>query len=204
MTSRLTSSTVAGVMTREPVAVAPGTSFKATLELLDERRIGAVPVVSATGRAVGEVSEEDLPRDRAARRGGTGRLTAEELMTSPAPTAPPDTPLAVAAKLLADSGRRHYAVDGGRLVGVLAAGDVQSPFLRPDKEIRADLTAPDSLLARVDGGIVPRTGQVPYGVDGEAVIAGAIGGPGVLGVLGVRCRLIRLGEDRRARRRRTR
>jgi CBS domain-containing protein len=52
---------VAQIMTREPVTVAPRTSLKAVVELLLQRRIGAVPVVE-DGRLVGIVSERDVLR----------------------------------------------------------------------------------------------------------------------------------------------
>lgn len=189
----MTDLTVAAVMTRDPVAVAPHTPFKDILELLADRGIGAVPVVSATGRVIGVVSEVDLLRARRERRHrGSGRLTAVELMTSPAATIPPDTTLARATRLLADPGLPSlFVVDGGRLVGMLGRRDVLSVFRRPDKEILAEivheileLAGPPahSVLASVDAGVVQLTGRPRPPIDVDTMVARVAEVPGVLAV----------------------
>jgi CBS domain-containing protein len=184
-------STVASVMTRDPVAVAPHTPFKDILALMAGHAISAVPVLSATGRVIGVVSEVDLLRARRRRR-DTGRLTAVELMTSPAVTIPPQCPLAEATRRLTDSGlRRLFVVDGDRLVGMLARRDVLSVFRRPDKEILADIVhdildqagpPAQAVLVSVDAGIVQLTGRPQAPLDLDALVARIAEVPGVIDI----------------------
>jgi CBS domain-containing protein len=214
MTEQLTATTVASVMTRDPITVSPYTSFKDILEVLADRAVSAVPVVSATGIVVGVVSEADLVRSRqrqTRRRSRTrprdaGRLTASELMTSPAVTVPSDATLECACRVLADSGRGQlFVVDDGRLVGVLARRDVLSVFRRSDKEICTEIDHDiverrrmASVWVSVDAGIVLLTGRVPWRNDIDATVALIAEIPGVVDV---RDRLVRGSDDRRLRRR---
>src|SRR5215467_10418761 len=52
--------TVSDVMTKRVVTVAPDTTFREAVELLECHRISGLPVVNGTGRLVGIVSEADL------------------------------------------------------------------------------------------------------------------------------------------------
>jgi CBS domain-containing protein len=183
----MTETTVASVMTPDPVAVRPHTGFKEILELLADRNISAVPVVSATGVVMGEVSEVDLLR--AWRRHRTGRLTAVELMRSPSATVSPDTGLTAASRQLTRSRtRRLFVVDGGRLVGVLTARDALRPLCRPDKEILTDIesgaldTPAHSVRVGVHGGVVQLTGRRPEPFDIAAAVARISGIPGVIDI----------------------
>jgi CBS domain-containing protein len=129
MTAQLSAMTVGSVMTPNPVSVRPHTPVKDVLELLAERNLDAVPVVSATGLFTGVVSEADLLHAKVKRLGGK-RWTAGELMTAPAPIVGPGASLTRASRALARSGRRElYVVKDGRLVGVLARRDVVSLLL---------------------------------------------------------------------------
>jgi CBS-domain-containing membrane protein len=181
--------TVSMVMTRHPAAVAPHTPFKEILELMAERRICALPVVSATGLVIGVVSEVDLLRDRThGSRSGSGRLTANELMTRPVLTVSPRTPLADASRMLSDSGLRQlFVVDDGRLVGVLSVRDALSVYRRSDKEILAEiereLLEPVPMVRiDVDHGVVQLTGRVPRQADLETTVARISAVPGVVDI----------------------
>ncbi|MGG6293323.1 CBS domain-containing protein [Leptolyngbya sp. AN02str] len=52
--------TVADVMTRDPVVVHPDTALNEVVRILAERRISGLPVVNADGALVGVISEGDL------------------------------------------------------------------------------------------------------------------------------------------------
>jgi CBS domain-containing protein len=52
--------TVADVMTRDPLTVQPTTPLTEVIQILADRRISGLPVVTATGELVGVVSETDL------------------------------------------------------------------------------------------------------------------------------------------------
>lgn len=200
MTRQLTATTpVASAMTRHPFAVSPHTPLKHILELLADQAIGALPVVSATGIVVGEVSEADLLRHRrrTRRRRDPGRFTAGELMTSPVVTVPPNTPLAQAEEMLADR-TQLYVVDDGQLVGVLSRRDVLSGLRRLDKEIQAEIEQRIVEPVRVDvhDGIVALTGRLPHRADIDSVLAVVAGTPGVIDI---RNRVVAEFDDRRHR-----
>jgi CBS domain-containing protein len=187
MTSQLTTgaATVALAMTRHPSTVSPHTPFKHVLELLAQHDTDAVAVVSATGIVVGEVSEADLLQlhRRAHRRRDPGRVTANELMTSPVTVVPPDLPLDRAERMLAKR-TRLYVVEDGRLVGVLSRRAALSGLRRRDKEIQADIEhrLSDEVGVSVQDGIVLLTGWLPRRADIDAVHATVAGTPGVIAV----------------------
>jgi CBS domain-containing protein len=209
MTTQLTARTVASVMTGNPAWVLPHTSYKGVLELLTGRAIGAVPVVSATGRVMGVVSEADLLRSgrRSRLRRHTrdvGRLTAAQLMTSPAITVRSDATVAHAAGLLADSGKRQlFVVDDGRLVGALGRREVLGQFLRADEDILAEIEhdvfsgpaadiAEVSVRVGVEHGVVQLTGWLPWRADIDTALARIAAVPGVIAI---RDRLVAAYDD---------
>lgn len=187
MTGQLTAenATVAEAMSRFPATVSPHTPFKHVLELLADRAVEAVAVVSATGLVVGEVSEVDLLRHRRRvnRRRDPGRVTAGELMRSPVTTVPPSAPLARVERMLATR-TQLYVVDDGRLVGVLTRRDLLNGLRRRDKEIQADVEQQlgDTVRASVRDGIVLVTGRLPGRADIDAVIELIAGTSGVIAV----------------------
>ncbi|GGT37171.1 hypothetical protein GCM10010271_46470 [Streptomyces kurssanovii] len=146
--------TVSDVMTHTAVAVGSRAPYKEIVELMDQWKVSALPVVAGEGRVIGVVSEADLLvkeeyrvddevlRDRP--RGDTakaGALYAEELMSSPAVTVHADATIAEAARIMA---RRHVkrlpvVNDLGLLEGVVSRGDLLKVFLRSDEEIAAEI-----------------------------------------------------------------
>jgi CBS-domain-containing membrane protein len=148
--------TVEDVMTREVVAVRGSTPFKALVRLLNEHRVTALPVLDDVGAVVvGVVSESDLalkevqplreghtPIFESIRHRGerekAGGTTAAALMTKPAVTVAPETPVA-AARLMHDRGvKRLPVVDhGGALVGIVTRADLLKVSLRPDHDTAA-------------------------------------------------------------------
>lgn len=160
--------TVSDVMAHTVAAVGRSATFKEIVQLMQEWKISALPVIEGEGRVVGVVSEADLlpkeefrdsdadlsePRPRPA--GGTGAaqqhrlsdaakagaVTAEELMTSPALTVRADATLAQAARVMAQGRvKRLPVVDAlGMLEGVVSRGDLLKVFLRDDEEIAEEV-----------------------------------------------------------------
>jgi CBS domain-containing protein len=162
-------SKVKDVMTSQVVCVRPSTTYKELVRLLTERRVSAVPVVDDQRRVLGVVSEADLllkyeqPADAFQRfmlksrryrleclKAGGG--TAIELMTRPVVTIGPEAEAAEAARLLRKHLIRRMPVidSAGRLVGIVSRSDVLKTFLRPDREIRQEITGQvirESLIA---------------------------------------------------------
>lgn len=165
------------------------------VELIEQHRISALPVVDGQWRVTGVVSEADLilkedridlgeqhvfeshrRRQERERAGGT---TARELASVPAVTIGPGDSVREAAKLMHDRAiKRLPVVDGdGRLVGVISRSDVLRVFMRSDDEIRREivedvirrtmlLDAP-TLVISVTDGIVTATGEVDRKTDAE-------------------------------------
>jgi CBS domain-containing protein len=196
-------------MTRQVVTVVPDTPFREIVGTLIAHGLDALPVVDPACRPVGVVTETDAlakleydggaarphllagTHSRARRRKASG-LVAAELMTTPALTVTDDAPLAVAVRALSAGGTcRLYVVDPeGRLVGVLARGDVLRVFLRGDAAIRADLerravdpvTGAHRVTVDVSDGIVTLRGSLPLRSTAECVVRSAHAIPGVVAV----------------------
>lgn len=92
--------------------------------LLSEKRIGCLPVVD-NGRVVGIMSERDVVRCLG--RGGPEALSqpVSAVMTSPALTIPPETPVLTALSMMTQRRFRHLPVlEGERMVGFVSIGDL--------------------------------------------------------------------------------
>ncbi|QGV77345.1 CBS domain-containing protein [Streptomyces ficellus] len=175
--------TVADVMTHTAVAVGGRASYKEIVELMNQWKVSALPVLAGEGRVIGVVSEADLLpkeeyrvddgilRDRPiADTAKAGAVYAEDLMSSPAVTVHADATIAEAARIMA---RRHVkrlpVVDSlGLLEGVVSRGDLLKVFLRSDEdmasEIRStvlpDLPAAARVDVAVEDGVVTLRGEL--------------------------------------------
>lgn len=176
-------------------------------------------MVDAQGRVVGVVSEADLllraarevvedrhwhesPAQRETRAKAAGRI-ARDLMTSPAVTVAPSTPVAEAARRLHEHGiKRLPVVDpDGRPVGILSRGDLIRVFLREDAELRREIVErvllrmlaahPEAVQVAVADGVVTLAGELPLRSDVELLERLAAEVPGVVAV---RSR-VRFGRD---------
>lgn len=201
------------VMTSSVVTVKPGATFKAIAQILDDARVSAVPVVDDDGSVLGVVSRADLLAHAAApvaAEQGRGRLRprafaakahavlARELMSSPAVTTTPATPVADAARLAARARVKRLPVIGGdqRLVGIASRGDLLRVFLRSDEDIHQRVMAllgdrfrldPDVLRVAVHEGIVTVDGRLD-----EPAASRVVAGIAALdAVVGVEDRLVR-------------
>jgi CBS domain-containing protein len=181
-------STVRDVMTTDVVTVDRITRYKEIVRLLAEHHISAVPVLTMGRHVTGVVSEDDMlvARDTAARAGVGGkagrlpwsrrratqhpRLTAGELMSSPAITIHPDAPIPRAARLMHTHHIKRLPVvdSSGKLIGIVSRRDLLSVFLRPDAQIAAQvrellaeilLADSESITTTVHGGVVILSGQ---------------------------------------------
>ena len=205
--------TVKAVMTNSVVAVHEDADFKEMVAVMRSRRISAFPVIDASGRVIGVVSEADLllkettpafPRGavrlawRLKDRSKAAGTTAAEVMTTPAVTVHEDARVAQAAGLMqSHKVKRLPVVDGsGRLRGIVTRTDLLSVFERPDNEIRDEVVKdviagefgldPELFVVTVRSGVVTVTGSVqqrPHALSLLATIRY------LEGVVGVRDRL---------------
>jgi CBS domain-containing protein len=172
--------TVSDVMTHTAVAIGSEAPFKEIVELLDQWKISAVPVLAGEGRVVGVVSEADLLAKEEFRDTDEGdpeartkavAVSAGELMSSPAVTVHADASLAEAARIMARRRvKRLPVVDAvGILQGVVSRSDLLKVFLRGDEDIAEEirhhvlgrLPVTTALTVRVTEGVVTLGGLLP-------------------------------------------
>lgn len=156
---------VQDVMTGAVVTVGPDTGYKEIVDALVDGAVSAVPVVDDQDHVLGVVSEADLMRKleytgggaqarlfewrrRAAREKADGDHAAA-VMTAPAVTIGPEASVTEAARTMDERGvKRLPVVDArGRLVGIVSRRDLLRDYLRPDAELRTEIT--DAVLRRV-------------------------------------------------------
>ena len=190
---------VTDVMTMNVATVGPETPYREIVDLLVQRRISAVPVVDEFGRALGVVSETDLlhkveligephewrlfegHRRREARtKADAGK--ASELMSAPAITIYPGTPVAAAARLMDREQVKRLPVtdDLGRVVGIVTRSDLLKVHLRPDADILTEVTdeiviralglRADAVTVTVVGGVITLAGELDRWSMTEAVV----------------------------------
>ncbi|MFB7176416.1 CBS domain-containing protein [Streptomyces sp. NPDC056257] len=157
--------TVSDLMTHTAVAIGREASYKEIVELMDEWKVSAVPVLEGEGRVVGVVSEADLlPKeefrrtdpelpDQLEEASKAGAVLAEELMSSPAITVHPDAPVAEAARIMARKHVKRLPVVNalGMLEGVVSRSDLLKVFLRPDEELEEEIR--QSVLTELTPGV---------------------------------------------------
>lgn len=149
-------------MTRQVVTVAPDTSILAAAKLMLENHISGLPVVDASARVVGIVSEGDLLRDDGkgvdgspwlqlmvepdALPGEPGKLSARkvsEVMTHAPISVAPNASIAQACCLMEQHGiKRLPVVENDRLVGLIARADLVRAFAQ-STEKSAPAPVPD-------------------------------------------------------------
>ena len=179
---------VQDVMTASPMTVFPSTPLKNVADILVRGRIGVVPVLTPQGRVAGVVAEGDLLRKEQLQRDPDGQHsahlpyrirrdiataeTAGELMNRYPATAPADTSVPEAARLMDRHETRSLLVtsEDGRLLGVVTARDLLRVFLRPDVAIKAEIsrhvlsrylgTNPALVQIEVTDGVVRLAGEL--------------------------------------------
>lgn len=147
---------VSDVMTHTVAAIGRGARFKEIVQMMQEWKVSALPVMEGEGRVVGVVSEADLlPKEefrdsdpdrytqlrRLSDLAKAGAVTAGELMTSPALTVHANATLAQAARTMAHEKVKRLPVvdDLGMLQGIVSRADLLKVFLRDDDEIAEEV-----------------------------------------------------------------
>ncbi|WP_369254658.1 CBS domain-containing protein [Streptomyces sp. R35] len=178
---------VSDVMTHTVAAVGRKANFKEIVQLMEQWKVSALPVLEGEDRVVGVVSEADLLHKEEFRDGDpdrntqlrrlsdltkAGAVTAEDLMTAPVVTVHADATLAQAARIMAHAKVKRLPVvdDMGKLEGVVSRGDLLKVFLRDDEDIAEEVQreivsylfrAPSSpVRVQVRDGVVTLAGQI--------------------------------------------
>jgi CBS domain-containing protein len=120
----MTIAAVLGTKGSEVVTVSADASVADAVRLLGERRIGAAPVVVGGGIA-GIFSERDVIYCLKDEGAAVLDRSVSEVMTAPAITAEPSTPVLAALALMTQRRIRHLPiVEKGQLVGIVSIGDL--------------------------------------------------------------------------------
>jgi CBS-domain-containing membrane protein len=201
--------TVEKVMTRTVAVVNKRAPFKTIVEVIEEHRVSAVPVVDDDGTLVGIVTEEDLllkegrfqddipllesPRRRRERHKAEA-LLASDLMTAPVVTVGPQATLTEAARRMHERHvKRLPVVDAtGRLLGIVSQADLLRVFVRPDpfleRDVREGVIArhfpdqADALTATVHEGVLHLTGTIERASQLDLLLGLLEGVDGLVGI----------------------
>ncbi|HEV2033540.1 MAG TPA: CBS domain-containing protein [Candidatus Dormibacteraeota bacterium] len=120
-------STVSDVMTVHVHVASASTPIKLLVRLIEENRVGAIPIVDQQGVPIGIVLETDLLMvDRWHGRNGAEGVAASQIMTSAPIAIGSDTSLTEAARLMRERKVRHLVVvdERGGIAGIVSRGDL--------------------------------------------------------------------------------
>ncbi|KIC45770.1 inosine-5-monophosphate dehydrogenase [Ruegeria sp. ANG-S4] len=107
------------------IAVRPNDTIHSVVDILRDKRIGAVVVTDQNGALQGILSERDIVRRMADTPGQTLPQSVEELMTREVQTCAPEDSLNAVLKTMTEGRFRHMPVlSDGNLRGVITIGDV--------------------------------------------------------------------------------
>ena len=114
------------VMTPEPQCCSPETTLNEVANLMVEADCGEIPVVDASNRLIGVVTDRDIVCRVVAKGKNPAAVTAQEAMTQPVVAVPADTTLdEIVAVMEENQIRRVPVVDAqGCCCGIIAQADV--------------------------------------------------------------------------------
>ena len=120
--------TVKAILSRkggDVVTIAPTANLGAAVQLLAERRIGAIVVTGPDNRVAGILSERDIVRTLATRGPAALDDNVGAIMTRKVTTCTEADTVASIMEQMTEGKFRHLpVVEQGRLVGVISIGDV--------------------------------------------------------------------------------
>ncbi|MEM1400652.1 MAG: CBS domain-containing protein [Pseudomonadota bacterium] len=106
-------------------SISPSDTLHRAVELLRDRRIGALVVTDEAGTLVGILSERDIVRKLAETPGQTLPQLVNDVMTKEVKTCEPADKLVTVLTTMTEGRFRHLpVVEGGKLVGLVTIGDV--------------------------------------------------------------------------------
>jgi len=139
------------VMSGKVISIGPEETVSVAARSRSRHNIGSLPVCTADGRLRGMLTDRDIVLRSVASNEDAGQQTVREIMTRRLVTVGPEDGLAQAAGLMAkEQVRRLPVVSGGKLVGMLSAGDLlRTPGLT-EEAVRA-LEGISAGIRRMDG-----------------------------------------------------
>ena len=130
--------TVAQIMNKKPQSVGPTTSIRGAAKKMRTLRVSSLLIKKGKNH-VGIVTDTDLVRKGLATNQDLGKLTVEQVMTSPLCTIESNQDVDDAQDMMGDLGVRHLAVTkGGAIVGVVSVRDLLMHYKRYAQSKLAD------------------------------------------------------------------
>jgi len=130
------------------ISCRPEDTVKSAATLLATNKIGAMPVVDATGKLVGLLSERDIVRAFSLRNCDIMTMLVAELMSNNPVTCSMDDTMERAMLLMNRHRFRHLPVmDGEKLFGMLSIRDALEDMAR-SKELEANVMRDISIASR--------------------------------------------------------
>jgi CBS domain-containing protein len=116
------------VMTADPVCCSPMTTLDKIARLMASNNCGQIPVLDASGRPVGVITDRDIICRVVAEGRDPRDYTAEMVMSEPVFSVGVDAPLAVAVSLMDEHQVRRLPVldNDGCCAGIIAQADIAS------------------------------------------------------------------------------
>jgi CBS domain-containing protein len=107
------------------VTVSPDKTLEEVIQILAEKRIGALVVAHTDGSVAGIISERDIMRALARHGGATFDAPVSDHMTADVTTCGKSTTIEEVMGLMTEGRFRHVPVcENGRLAGLISIGDV--------------------------------------------------------------------------------
>jgi CBS domain-containing protein len=123
------------VMTKDPVCCRPGDTVERAAQLMEQENVGPIPVIDGgqTKKLVGIVTDRDLALKVVAKGRDPKGTKVEEVMTSDPVTCRPEDGLQRAVSAMEEHQVRRIPVvdEGGRIVGIIAQGDIATRVDEP-------------------------------------------------------------------------
>jgi CBS domain-containing protein len=119
------------------ISVRPSKPVKVLPTLFDDHNIASAPVIDATGRLLGIVTDRLFMKALARFGPRLMDMTAADIMETPAPSCSPEDTVPFALRLMTDRRVRHLVVlDKGTMVGLVSIGDLVN-FRLQDAELES-------------------------------------------------------------------
>lgn len=129
---------VKDIMTKNVAYINPMSSVVDAARLMQKHNVGSIPVCDESG-VVGIVTDRDIVVRNIAHGNNPQSTPVKDVMTTNIKTTTPDTDVNELARMMASNQiRRMPVVEGNKLVGIVALGDLAS-------DTRFDLEASEAL-----------------------------------------------------------
>jgi CBS domain-containing protein len=116
------------------VSTLPSTTIFDAVKVMEDNRIGSLPVVDSTGKLVGMLTERDCLRRVLLKELPLRSITVAEVMSSPVVTVQATEIMENCMKVMTEKRLRHLPVmEHSKLIGLISIGDVVK-FLCSEQE----------------------------------------------------------------------